>query len=353
MIGLSVFSLQILFIAAPMNAQDQSRPISSEITHIGTAEMRSITKNSGFSPDRQPVVYWHDENWKIELTPQSAPNAFSVSITSSDGREKVVKLPWNYSQIDSISRTPNGKAIITADIYAMIQGICLIDLKEGKIVDKIGLYNPIVSPDRRFILFNTSNPPHVGGEEMYRIYDVLKTPRENTCGYRENDPNHEYLDGGFRGYQVYPQTPEQIHCTSEDDNDDNTGFDFIWSSDSSKVLFADVKSGVISLILVKMPRNERDKEYDNDRIEDHDRDRPDNHGHEHDHDHDRPRTLIYSFVGTEDVCAGASHCDNNNVRSVAWNGDAVKVALIQANPAGKAIEKALTIPLSKFVPLAK
>jgi hypothetical protein len=31
----------------------------------------------------------------------------------------------------------------------------------------------------------------------------------------------------------------------------------------------------------------------------------------------------------------------------------VKVALIQANPAGKAIEKALTIPLSKFVPLAK
>jgi hypothetical protein len=350
MIGLGVLCLQMLFISAPLAAQDRSQHISSEVTHVGTAEMRSVTKTSGFIPDRQPVVYWHDEDWKIDLTPQSLPNAFTVTITSSDGREKVVKLPWEFSQIVSISRTPNDEAIVTADLTGMIQAFCIIDLREGKITDNIALYDPIISPDRRFILFNNWYPPHVGGEEMYRIYDVLKTPRENTCGYRENDPRHEDLDGGYRGFQVYPQTPGQILCTSEDDEDDNSGFDFLWDTDSSKVVFADVKSGVMSLILVTMPHGDHDKDHDRDHDGDRDRD--------HDKDNDHPRTSIYSFVGAENVCGavgplGPTGCDYNNVKSIAWNGDAVNVALVQANPTGPAIVKNLTIPLSKFVPLAK
>jgi hypothetical protein len=132
----------------------------------------------------------------------------------------------------------------------------------------------------------------------------------------------------------------------EDDDDDNTDVsNFIWSVDSSKVVFADVKSGVISLVLVKMPHSDRDKDHDKDHDGDHDRD--------HDRDNDRPRTLTYSFVGAENVCAGAATCDSNNVRSIAWNGDTVNVALVQANPTGPSIVTNLTIPISKFVPLAK
>ncbi len=63
--------------------------------------------------------------------------------------------------------------------------------------------------------------------------------------------------------------------------------------------------------------------------------------------------MIYSFVGPEDVCAGAKYCDSNNVKSIAWDGDTIKVALIQANPGGPRIEKDLTIPASKFVPIGK
>jgi hypothetical protein len=64
---------------------------------------------------------------------------------------------------------------------------------------------------------------------------------------------------------------------------------------------------------------------------------------------DRPTTSIYTFAGANDVCAGAASCDKNNVKSIAWNGNSINIALIQANPGGKAIEKDLTIPLRSFV----
>ena len=164
---------------------------------------------------------------------------------------------------------------------------------------------------------------------MYRLYDVLKTPFENTCNYIAigNDPEHKDLQGSGRGFQVYPQKAGQIHCNEpEDEDDDNVAVsDFLWSADSSKVVFADVKSGAISLILVTMPA---DKE-----------------GH--------PRTSIYTFTGANDVCAGAANCDYNNVKSVAWNGSSIKVSLIRANPGGKAIEKDLTVPVRSFVPIGR
>jgi hypothetical protein len=177
----------------------------------------------------------------------------------------------------------------------------------------------------------------------------MKTPEENTCGYGDNNIEYNKHRDLLGGIQVYPH---QVTCLDlEDDDDDNTDVsDFIWATDSSKVVFADVKDGVISLILVKMPRSDSDK--------DHDKDKDGDHQGEHYRDNDRPRTLTYSFVGAENVCGavgpqGPTGCDNNNVRSIAWSGDSVKVALVQANPTGPAIVKNLTIPLSKFVPIGK
>lgn len=334
----SVFVNCILLNTASLCAQEERgiAAIRSEVKHIGAAEVRAVTKDSGFFPDRQPQVYWHDPDWQVDLAQGSAPNGFSLKIASRDKREKVVKLPWDYSQIDSITVTENEKAIVVADLNGMTQAFCIADLQEGKILDNIGVYDPSISPDRRFVLFNNWYPPHAGGENLYRIYDVFKSPRENTCGYRTNDPTHSDLSGAMRGFQVYPQSPGQVRCDGpEDEDDDNqSASDYIWSADSSKVVFADVKSGVISLILVATSNgNEGNSDRKSER-------------------RDLPQTSIHSFVGADDVCAGASTCDYNNVKSVAWNGDAINVALIKANPGGAKIEKDLTIPLSSFVPIS-
>ena len=86
---------------------------------------------------------------------------------------------------------------------------------------------------------------------------------------------------------------------------------FIWSADSRKAVFADLINGnSISLILVTMHPEDKDREHEVD----------------HDKNNDLPQTLTYQFSGAENVCAGAANCDSNNVRSIAWDGDKVKAA---------------------------
>ena len=352
---LGITSLYVSIFAFPLSAQEvpTNIEIQSVVTHVGTAVVSSVTPTSNFYPAVQPDVYWHDAEWNIDLVHRISSNdPLSISVQHSSDSKKIVELPRIFAQVDSITRNPEDKAIILAEATGTAEAFLIIDLKERKLIDRIGMDSPSISPDRRLILYTNGYPAHGPGQAaQYHLYDTLKTPRENTCGYRLNDPQHKDLDESYRGIQVYPRKGNSVSCSDaelkafeDDDHDMVSGF--VWSADSSKAVFADIMNGsTISLILVKIPHGERDKDRDKDHDGDRDRD--------HDRDNDWPRTFIYSFTGAENVCAGAATCDSNNVRSIAWNGDAVKVTLIQANPTGPAIVKNLTIPLSKFVPLAK
>jgi hypothetical protein len=345
-IVLGFTSLHALIFAIPLSAQNCPVNIGvfTKCTQIGNAEAVSVSTPTGSYPALQPVVYWHDEEWKIDMLPQSTSDGeLRMKIISHNSSTKIVNFPRIFAQVDSIARNPEDKAIIIAEANGTAEAFLIADLKEGKLIDRIGMDTPSISPDRRFILYINGYPAHGDffATTQYRLYDTMKTPKENTCGYMASDPEHKSLIEDLRGFQVYPRVPGHSFCTSPLDTD-NEGHleasDFVWTADSSKAVFADVMNGnTISLILVKIPSGDKDRE----------------HGADHDRDEDIPRTLIYSFVGAENVCAGAANCDSNNVRSIAWNGDSVNVALVQANPTGPATVTNLTIPLSKFVPLGK
>jgi len=337
--GMSVVGLLSCLLRAQQQPI-QAQAISTQVIHIGSAEVKSITSTSGYDPDEQPMIYWHDPEWRIDLVlPESQEiRTYSLSIKSGYDIAKIVKLPDDYMQIDSILRAPEDKVIVTADC-GYCNGFIIVDLKDSKVIDNIRTDYPHISPNRRFILFDLWYPPYAfeagtGRESQYRLYDTLRSPHDNTCGRMYDGQGHETLSVNMRGLQIFPLELSKNRCTNweEDEDDenqassgsDNQGSNFAWSPDSSKVVFADVKSGAISLVLVRMP-DDKDG---------------------------RPQTSIYTFTGAEDVCAGAANCDNNNVRSVAWNGDSINVALIQANQGGRAIEKDLTIPVSKFVPIS-
>jgi len=156
----------------------------------------------------------------------------------------------------------------------------------------------------------------------------MKTPRENTCGYAYNDPKHERLDESYRGFPIYPRTADQLICLDPDDSEAEAhqmASTFVWDSDSSKAVFADVRDGIMSLVLVTIPTNIKDN----------------------------PQTFIYPLVGEENVCAGATYCGYNNVSSITFDGDSVKAALIIRPNPGKPIEKDLSIPLWQFVSIGK
>jgi len=306
------------------------QPFSTEVKHIGMAEIKTVVK-TGYFPQRQPEVYWHDQDWNIDLIIRSTDDSpDSLSIRSSGGAAQVVTLPDDYRQVNSIFRGPNDKAIIDADCGGSCGGFIIIDLKLGKVIDDFGKIETLVSPNGRFILYLNGYSPHAGTfENQYHLYDTMKTPRENVCGYRQNDPMHKDLDEEMRGFQVYPQSPGQILCVDEDDDDDNMAANFTWDADSSKIVFADKKSGVMSLVVVTMPVGAKDL----------------------------PRTSVYHLIGAEDVCAGATdaagnkYCDYHVIKSLGWDGDTVKASF--QHRFGSKLDLEKTIPLSKFAPIGK
>ena len=319
---------------------------------IGDAEVVSVSGPFGAYPTMPPTVYWRDSEWWIDVLPKRAEDGkIRIQIKSRSGETGIVELDEVFfAQVDSITRNPRDKAIVLGEANGTSSTFSILDLKTGKEISGGLLYDPSISPDRRFLLYENWFPPHAEfpQESQYILYDTFKSPQENVCGYESSNPEYLRHRDELNGMQVYPY---QTSCLiGNDENDDNAAVSaFAWTTDSSKVVFADIKDNVISLILVAMPDDRRDRD-------DEDRDRKERIGkNEHGMDRDRghrPQTSVYTFTGADDVCAGAKYCDNNNVKSVAWNGNSVNVALIKANPSGKAIEKDLTIPLSKFVPVA-
>lgn len=307
----------------------------SKVKRIGTAEVRLIERGSLFDPEHQREVYWHDPDWKIDLViPSSKDKAYKVSIRSNSGTASTIELPGNYEQINQILRSPGAKAIVEEEDGEALGDFSVIDLKEGKLIAHVPVAFTEISPDRRFVFFqrwvarfardNDEN------ENLFAVYDLLKSPQENVCAYDRKDPRHEHLELALQGFQVYPQKPGQTDCTVPDDfTDDNEALKFSWAADSSKIVFADVKSGVMSLVLVTMPVGTKDL----------------------------PKTSIYTLKGAEDVCAGATdaagekNCDYHVIQSVGWEGDAIKVVF--HHQFGTKLDLEKTIPLSKFVPVGK
>lgn len=311
----------VIVVSQPLT--HAQKRFDTEITQIGDAQIQTMVEN-GFFPDRQSIVFWHDPEWSIDLLlPSNRDGVFSVRIQSRTGGGSIVALPERSRQIKSVIRAPDDRAIVSTEGSESF-GFVILDLKKAKIVDDVDSSGIQISPNRRFILFDSwfanwdESVPHT-----FRLYDVLKTPRENTCGYMVRHSKHEKLDDYLRGIQVYPPMPT---CS---DNENNLGLDdganFAWAPDSSKIVFADAKKGVMSLVLVTMLSGT----------------------------HDLPKTSVYVLKGSQDVCAGAidageKNCDYDVIQSLGWDGDSVKATFHRR--IGTPHDLQLTLPVSAFVP---
>ena len=338
-----VWIIVVIVASASMRAQrgaetgsstrDKKQPLNTEVFHMGDSEGKRVVKGA-FYPARQPEIYWRDQDISIDLIISSGGEApYSLHVQSANGRASSVELPRDFAQVDSIYRAPEDKAIIVGECGGTCNEFAIVDLNEMHVIDDIGVENLSISPNRRFILYDNGYNLHSeDNENLYHLYDTLKTPRENTCGYRDNDPKHESLDETMRGFQVYPQKPGQLKCTfheNDEEDDDNVGTNFTWSDDSSKIVFADLKRGAMSLVLVTMPVGANDL----------------------------PKTSVHGLQGTQDVCTGATdaagekYCDYHEIQSLGWDGDSVKASF--HHQFGTPLNLGISIPVSAFVPIGK
>lgn len=326
-------SLAIAFCAIGVStlslfAQNGRSPIHSEITHVGTAEVRSIDSTGGFDPDSQPDVYWHDDDWKLDLVKPTSDRPYSVAIVPGSGSPRAVALPDSYLQIDSLSRGPSNKGLVVAEQSgAGVMAIGILDLKSVKLIDDVALIAPSFSPDRRFVIYINGYGAHSPWQtdDQYRLYDLLRTPVENTCGYRENDPEHKSLDEGWRGQPVYSLKRDEIFRPNEDadlpsEKAHQMVGQFAWSPDSRKVIFADTQGSVISLILAMMPPTPQDL----------------------------PTALVYKVPGQGKPCA--NNCPQWGVKSLNWQGDTIEATLLFTPPRGPRQTKVLALSQADFTP---
>jgi hypothetical protein len=255
-IGIAAVTLlcSSLFAQQPTGSQESERPMDTVVERVGAAEVRSVVV-TGFFPTRQPVVYWHDPDWKIDLIlPMTGRSPFSLRIRTKNKIELTVQLPQRAHQVNSIFRAPGDKAILGTDCDSECIGFVIVDLKQSKIIDDVVTSGTYFSPNRRFILYDNwfanwdDSVAHT-----YRLYDVLRTPRENTCGYEDNDPTHERLSDYLRGLQVYPEIRNHVLCDVEQTADGSIATHFKWSEDSSKATFDVDKGGVVTRVEVTMP----------------------------------------------------------------------------------------------------
>ena len=71
-------------------------------------------------------------------------------------------------------------------------------------------------------------------------------------------PEHEKLDDFLRGIQVLPPLSGRQACSDNDGRCGGWDFgtNFTWAADSTKVVFADMKGGKMTLVLIHgAPRN--------------------------------------------------------------------------------------------------
>jgi len=269
----------VLFFSAPLavsqctsaDRRDTAALAGTEISRIGTAEVKSAPEwviDSDAYRCRQPDVYWHDSNWSLDLIlPSADRDSYSLRIRPAIGPEKILRLDDLYDQIASISATPNNKAIVVGFAYGSWSGLfsiaSIVSLSDGTLIDQLTASSFSLSPNRRFIVYlngdQTAYPLY-----DYRLYDVLRTPREDTCGFMNNDPQHKNIDEELRGIPLYPKKAGQTGCSFADQRVEGKArrpvSNYLWSADSTKLIFVDaVNQEPPAILLATMPDGPQDR----------------------------------------------------------------------------------------------
>jgi hypothetical protein len=296
-------------------------------------QVKELPSDHGIT-GKQPDVYWHDADIHFDL--DASTKDWGVVVQQGSNPAERVPLPDYLDQVYAIHRVAPNRALLLADLPAGAQFAGIIETPPARLIDSFwSAAKPSLSPDNRYILFVRFYPMHGADsyDDQYRLYDVLGTRASNWPERPAQDgpPTAPVsYDPTLAGIPVYPLKAGELgreNTNIEDGQAHERASEIIWSADSRKAVFADAQGGAMSLVVVTMPPGGGGK----------------------------PQTAVHMLVGSENACQGLGKplCDYRNVRSIAWDGDNVIVALRIWPQQGKTIDVDLTIPQSKFLPASK
>jgi hypothetical protein len=142
-----------------------------------------------------------------------------------------------------------------------IYDIKIINQETGAMLDSILAYDPLVSPDQRWLVYRDFYPPQsqVSLSEEYLLYDLDKDAKAN----RLTNPDSGQVEAA--GRVIYPAVRNAVPF-------DNLGLpreqrhtfratSFFWAKDSKSLIFADESGGALSIIWLKIDPEDRPTAY--------------------------------------------------------------------------------------------
>ena len=153
--------------------------------------------------------------------------------------------------IDQICSLKNGRIVVFTETGGA-SGIYVLDVVTHSLVDSFAGYDPVMSPDQRWIASRKAYPAHfmeLSVSEEYLLYDLSKSPSQNRA------EGVALEDEGNVGIPVFPpgrKNTDGDHIGLPKEQLHGSGSSFFWSPDGKALAFVDGLMGQVSLVLVQI-----------------------------------------------------------------------------------------------------
>jgi hypothetical protein len=163
------------------------------------------------------------------------------------GQNQTIVLPGLHTELREVCPVGSNR-LVSFGFNGVGHQISIIDLLKGSVTDSFPTYDPVMSPNQRWIAHRLFYPPQseVQLSEEYLLYDLDAAVSQNL----HVDPSRS----DARGWAMYPAFPDDVPTERMDVPDANThqwrSKAFFWGADSQSVVFADNSGKILSLVLV-------------------------------------------------------------------------------------------------------
>jgi len=209
-----------------------------------------LQRSTGFYPERQKTIVRRSTDLAVRL--ERKPAQLGIALERSGKKVATLSLPQEMAQVDEIEFTANGRIVILGHVNGSVRQAVVVDPVKQALIDRFYCYEPVLSPNKRFLVFVKFFPAHFveGVTYQYLLYDLKKSPEAN------RPKNTTVSDPENVGRPLYP-------LSAKNQFGDNTGQPasevhmlasgtFFWSADSRRVAFADSHQGVVTLVVVSL-----------------------------------------------------------------------------------------------------
>ena len=193
------------------------------------------------------------------------PPGMSATINHSNGAatlrygpNRAIDLGYAIDEVRQVCRVESDKLVaFTWDSIGY--DVKIIEQSTGILVDSFAAYDPVMSPNQRWIASRNFYPPQseIRISEEYLLYDLDASPSDN----RHNPTPYT---SGVLGWAMYPRFPGAAPMNLLDIPDSNLHLwrskSFFWAPDSQSVVFADSVGPNLSLVLVVI-KNDKPQAY--------------------------------------------------------------------------------------------